>query len=106
MDSKAWISFLNIAYDLQMDPKLTSCGIVDELLTSFKPQEGKVAIMRFGLDGRKPMHVLEIARSMRLSKGRIGQIVAAVKRKMQHPTRKRFVLEQVFPKSALGSDFH
>ena len=68
---------------------------IEELLKTLSEKEQKIIRNRFGLDGKKPASVEELAREFSLSKSRIRQIEAEAIRKMRHPARIKIIKDDI-----------
>ena len=62
---------------------------IKAVLNTLKPAEAKVLSLRYGIDGQKPMSLLEVGDVFDLTKERIRQIEKLAIKRMQHPTRLR-----------------
>ncbi|MEO2068346.1 MAG: RNA polymerase sigma factor RpoD/SigA [Desulfurobacteriaceae bacterium] len=63
---------------------------IQEMLEQLTPQEKKIIIMRFGLDGNEPKTLREIGEKLGISRERVRQLEARAKKKMkEYATRKK-----------------
>lgn len=72
------------------DKKILDDSLKDELnsvLDTLTESEKKILVMRFGLDGNKPMSLQQIGEEFNLSKERIRQIEKKAIRRLRHPSR-------------------
>ncbi len=64
---------------------------INNVLSSLKPQEAKIIVYRFGLNGNREHSLREIGDMYGLTKERIRQIQKIALEKLQHPKRKRIL---------------
>jgi RNA polymerase primary sigma factor len=62
---------------------------LSEVLGTLTSREGKVLIMRFGLQDGRPRTLEEVGREFRVTRERIRQIEAKALRKLRHPSRSK-----------------
>jgi len=63
---------------------------IQEMLEQLTPQEKRIIIMRFGLDGNEPKTLREIGEKLGISRERVRQLEARAKKKMkEYATRKK-----------------
>lgn len=60
---------------------------LDSVLDTLTDSEKRILVMRFGLDGNKPMSLQQIGEEFNLSKERIRQIEKKAIRRLRHPSR-------------------
>ncbi len=86
-------SIINLVEDVRTDSpdkKLLEESLHDELnsvLNTLTDSEKQILVMRFGLDGNKPMSLQQIGEEFKLSKERIRQIEKKAIRRLRHPSR-------------------
>lgn len=68
-------------------------GALENVLETLKPRERQVICERYGLSDGVEKTLEEIGSSMNVTRERIRQIEAKALRKLQHPTRRRFIEE-------------
>ena len=66
---------------------------IENVLETLKPRERQVICERYGLSDGVEKTLEEIGSSMNVTRERIRQIEAKALRKLQHPTRRRFIEE-------------
>jgi len=64
---------------------------IDRVLRTLSHKEADIIKYRFGLNGRRPMSLKEIGTKYRLTKERIRQIEKKALKRLQHPSRSRFL---------------
>jgi len=64
---------------------------IDRVLRTLSQKEADIIKYRFGLNGRRPMSLKEIGTKYRLTKERIRQIEKKALKRLQHPSRSRFL---------------
>lgn len=69
--------------------------IVLEAVDTLTPRESKVIKMRFGLDRDRDSTLEDIASMFNVTKERIRQIEAKALRKLRHPSRSKFLLQEM-----------
>jgi RNA polymerase primary sigma factor len=63
---------------------------IQEMLEQLTPQEKKIIIMRFGLDGIEPKTLREIGEKLGISRERVRQLETRAKKKMkEHALRRK-----------------
>lgn len=65
---------------------------IGSILADFNPREGKVLLLRFGLDGIDPMTLDEVGQLFNVTRERIRQVEAKALRKLRHPSRSEMLL--------------
>ena len=65
------------------------------VLENLSERERKILILRFGLDGRKPMTLVEVGEVFNVTRERIRQIEKNALKKLKHPSNAKYLLDSV-----------
>jgi hypothetical protein len=97
-----WLAVFKAAYGIDLDPDAVDCPGIEEILETINEPHAQTLLLRFGLDGEKPMSTTSIAKMDGVTTKAIQARLAKVYRLLRNPLRLRILSRCVTPKMALG----
>lgn len=79
--------------------------VIHSVIATLSDKEQKVLILRFGLNGNKPMTLDGVAKEFNVPRDRIRQIEAKALRKLRHPNRSKRLVRLKMSRLELENEF-